>query len=54
VVIDADGRRISFKMDELRRSDLIKGLDAVGSTLQYADDIAAFERGHFAANPWLG
>lgn len=53
VVIDADGRRIGFEMDELRRQDLIKGLDAVGSTLQYADDIRAFERAHFAANAWL-
>ncbi len=53
VVIDADGHRIGFDMEELRRQDLIKGLDAVDSTLQYADDIRAFERAHFAANPWL-
>jgi 3-isopropylmalate/(R)-2-methylmalate dehydratase small subunit len=51
-VFDADGHRIPFDMDELRRGDLIKGLDAVGSTMQYADDIRAFERAHFAANPW--
>jgi len=53
VVIDADGRRIRFEMDALRRNDLIQGLDAVGSTLQYADDIRAFEQAHFATNPWL-
>jgi 3-isopropylmalate/(R)-2-methylmalate dehydratase small subunit len=53
LVIDADGRRIRFEMDALRRDDLVKGLDAVGSTLQHADDIRAFEQAHFAANPWL-
>jgi 3-isopropylmalate/(R)-2-methylmalate dehydratase small subunit len=53
VIFDADGHRIRFGIDELRRNDLIKGLDPVASTLQYADDIRAFERAHFAANPWL-
>jgi len=52
-VIDADGRRIRFEMDALERDGLLKGLDAVGSTLQYADDIRAFESAHFAARPWL-
>jgi len=52
-VIDANGRRIAFEMDELRRNDLIKGLDAVGSTLQYADAIRSFEQAHFADNRWL-
>jgi 3-isopropylmalate/(R)-2-methylmalate dehydratase small subunit len=53
-VIVADGdRHIPFDMDELRRDALVKGLDAVGSALQYADDIRAFERAHFAASPWL-
>lgn len=52
--VTADGgRRIPFEMDELRREALVRGLDAVGSTLQYADDIRAFERRHFAAQPWL-
>jgi 3-isopropylmalate/(R)-2-methylmalate dehydratase small subunit len=48
-----DGRRIAFGFDALRRDALLKGLDAVGSTLQYADDIRAFERSHFAVRPWL-
>jgi 3-isopropylmalate/(R)-2-methylmalate dehydratase small subunit len=53
LVFDGDGHRIPFHIDELRRVDLIKGLDAVGSTMQYADDIRAFEQTHFATSPWL-
>ena len=50
----ADGQVISFQMDTLRKTALLLGLDAIGSTLQRSDQIQAFERRHLAANPWLG
>jgi 3-isopropylmalate/(R)-2-methylmalate dehydratase small subunit len=34
----------NFKVDPFRRECLLNGLDDIGLTLQYEDDIAAFER----------
>ena len=50
----ADGEVIPFQIDTLRKTALLLGLDAIGSTLQRSDQIQAFERRHLAANPWLG
>ncbi|MEA3168987.1 MAG: 3-isopropylmalate/(R)-2-methylmalate dehydratase small subunit [Pseudomonas sp.] len=50
----ADGQVIPFQIDTLRKTALLLGLDAIGSTLQRSDQIQAFERRHLAANPWLG
>jgi 3-isopropylmalate/(R)-2-methylmalate dehydratase small subunit len=49
----ADGSVIDFQIDTLRKTSLLLGLDAIGSTLQRRDQISAFERQHLAANPWL-
>ncbi|ROM59237.1 3-isopropylmalate dehydratase small subunit [Pseudomonas poae] len=49
----ADGQVIPFQIDSLRKTALLLGLDAIGSTLQRSDEIKAFERRHLAANPWL-
>jgi 3-isopropylmalate/(R)-2-methylmalate dehydratase small subunit len=49
----ADGRQLRFDFDALRRDMLLRGLDAVGATLHYADDIRRFEQAHFAEQPWL-
>jgi 3-isopropylmalate/(R)-2-methylmalate dehydratase small subunit len=32
---------------------LLKGLDAVGLTLEHAQEIRAFEQAYLAAQPWL-
>jgi 3-isopropylmalate/(R)-2-methylmalate dehydratase small subunit len=48
-----DAEVIPFRIDTLRKTSLILGLDAIGSTLQRSDQIKAFEREHLAANPWL-
>ncbi|QVW21693.1 3-isopropylmalate dehydratase small subunit [Pseudomonas hormoni] len=48
-----DGEVIPFEIDTLRKTALLLGLDAIGSTLQRSDQIKAFEREHLAANPWL-
>ncbi|TFH80280.1 MULTISPECIES: 3-isopropylmalate dehydratase small subunit [Pseudomonas] len=50
----ADGTRIAFEIDELRKQSLLLGLDAIGTTLQRAEQIRAFEARHLAENPWLG
>ncbi|MFL1503699.1 3-isopropylmalate dehydratase small subunit [Pseudomonas sp. O64] len=49
----ADGQVIPFQLDTLRKTALLLGLDAIGSTLQRSEQIKAFERRHLAANPWL-
>ena len=49
----ADGQVIPFQIDTLRKTNLLLGLDAIGSTLQRSDEIKAFERRHLQANPWL-
>jgi 3-isopropylmalate/(R)-2-methylmalate dehydratase small subunit len=47
------GQIIPFEIDTLRKTALLLGLDAVGSTLQRSEQIKAFERNHLVANPWL-
>lgn len=41
-----------FEIDAHRRNRLLKGLDAVGYTLQYEDDITRFERRYSDDAPW--
>lgn len=49
----ADGTLIPFEIDELRKQSLLLGLDAIGTTLQRADQIRRFEARHLTENPWL-
>jgi 3-isopropylmalate/(R)-2-methylmalate dehydratase small subunit len=49
----ADGSVIDFQIDTLRKTSLLLGLDAIGSTLQRREQIQDFERQHLASNPWL-
>ena len=53
-ILLADGQVIAFQIDTLRKTALLLGLDAIGTTLQRSEQIKAFEREHLAANPWLG
>lgn len=53
VIATADGRTQGFAFDPLRRHMLLKGLDAVGLTMEMAEDIRRFEQKYFLANPWL-
>lgn len=48
-----DGQVIPFQIDALRKTALLLGLDAIGSTLQRSEQIKAFEHRHLQANPWL-
>ena len=54
IVTPADGRTLRFEIDPLKKHMLLKGLDAVGVTMESAEAIRAFEREYFAAQPWLG
>ncbi|RJT15146.1 3-isopropylmalate dehydratase small subunit [Rahnella inusitata] len=49
-----DGKEIAFNIDELSKTSLLNGLDAVGNTLRYSEEIREFQRSHLQRNPWLG
>jgi len=49
----ADGTLIAFEIDQLRKQSLLLGLDAIGATLQRAEQIRSFEARHLSENPWL-
>jgi 3-isopropylmalate/(R)-2-methylmalate dehydratase small subunit len=53
IVTPGDGRTLHFAFDALKKDMLLKGLDAVGLTLQYADEIRGFEQAHLRTQPWL-
>jgi 3-isopropylmalate/(R)-2-methylmalate dehydratase small subunit len=49
-----DGSKVfRFEIDPSRKHSLIHGLDEIGTTLQHADEIRAFEEQHKARQPWL-
>ena len=43
----------NFEVDAERKRRLINGLDDIGLTLQYEDQIRSFETEHFNKYPWL-
>lgn len=49
----ADGSTVEFQIDGLRKTALLQGLDAIGSTLQRSQQIREFQERHLQANPWL-
>jgi len=52
--IDMDGQApIAFEVDEFRKHCLLNGLDDIDLTLQYADDIKAYEQKRSQQAPWL-
>jgi 3-isopropylmalate/(R)-2-methylmalate dehydratase small subunit len=53
IVTPGDARSLRFAFDPLKKHMLLKGLDAVGLTMEHADDIRAFEQAWFRAQPWL-
>lgn len=53
ITTPADGEVLQFDFDPLRRHMLLEGLDAVGLTMQHADDIRRFERQYLAERPWV-
>lgn len=52
-VTTPEGKVIPFTIDEFRKHCLIEGLDEIGLTLQYVDEIRAYEKGRRVEAPWL-
>ena len=52
-VVSPSGKRFTFEIDPGRKEKLLKGLDAVGETLQHADDISRFEDRRKLGQPWM-
>lgn len=50
-VIGPGNLNFAFEIDPHRRHRLLKGLDAVGYTLTFEDEIDAFEKRYFAEGP---
>lgn len=48
-----DGRGIAFDIDEFHKQRLLEGLDDIGLTLQYAEDIRGYEARRREQAPWL-
>jgi 3-isopropylmalate/(R)-2-methylmalate dehydratase small subunit len=48
-----DGTAVSFDIEPGRKHCLLHGLDDIGTTLQQADQIRAFESEHRRRQPWL-
>lgn len=51
--IQANNKTYTFEVDEERKRRLLHGLDDIGLTLQYADDIKTFEAQYFKTYSWL-
>ena len=49
----AEGSDIAFEVDPFRKHCLLEGLDDIGLTLQYVDDIKAYEERRRREAPWL-
>ena len=52
-VTKPDGQSMSFEVDAFRKHCLLNGLDDIGLTLQYVDDIKAYEARRAKQAPWL-
>ena len=53
VVLTEQGNSFPFRLDSFRRECLLKGLDAVGVTLQHEGAISAFEASRKKEQSWL-
>jgi 3-isopropylmalate/(R)-2-methylmalate dehydratase small subunit len=53
-VVCQNGKRYSFDLDASRKQALLSGLDEIGQILaSHSERIKAFEKNHFAVEPWL-
>ncbi len=51
--VTANNETYTFKVDAERKRRLMNGLDDIGLTLQYQDDIKTFEKTYFKQYSWL-
>ncbi|ABA57521.1 3-isopropylmalate dehydratase, small subunit [Nitrosococcus oceani ATCC 19707] len=52
-VTTPEGKVMPFTIDEFRKHCLMEGLDEIGLTLQYRDEIRAYEERRQVEAPWL-
>jgi len=52
-VVSPSGQTFTFEIDPNRKAKMLKGLDAIGETLQSAGDIDVYESRRALAQPWL-
>jgi 3-isopropylmalate/(R)-2-methylmalate dehydratase small subunit len=52
-VVSPSGRKFAFEIDPQRKEKMLKGLDAIGETLQAAADIDTYEMKRALDRPWL-
>lgn len=52
VVITASGREYAFDLTARQKNMILEGLDMVQASLRQLPDIEAFEKRHWAQNPW--
>jgi 3-isopropylmalate/(R)-2-methylmalate dehydratase small subunit len=52
-VVSPSGRTFHFEIDPQRKEKMLKGLDAIGETLQAAPAIDLYEMKRALAQPWL-
>ena len=53
VVVNTDGKSLSFDVEPFRKYCLLGGYDDVALTLRHADKIRAFEAERLLKQPWL-
>jgi 3-isopropylmalate/(R)-2-methylmalate dehydratase small subunit len=51
--ISGSGLELAFEIDPMRKTALLQGLDAIGQTLTWRDEIETFQHRHFEENPWF-
>ena len=47
------GQTFHFEIDAARKEKMLKGLDAIGETLEHAGDIDGYESRQSFTQPWL-
>jgi 3-isopropylmalate dehydratase/3-isopropylmalate/(R)-2-methylmalate dehydratase small subunit len=52
-VVSPSGRTFAFEIDPQRKEKMLKGLDAIGETLQAGPDIDMYEMKAALSQPWL-
>ena len=52
-VISPSGQKFTFQIDAQRKEKMLKGLDAIGETLQAAASIDVYEGKRAISQPWL-
>ena len=52
-VVSPSGQTFAFEIDPQRKAKMLKGLDAIGETLQAAPDIDLYEMKQALSKPWL-